>query len=452
MKNTRVALSLVGALIVLVPTLTTVQAAFGPVTQNVSGAADGWHPELEVSGTPLGRSVAGQTTPVNTTENIHVFNNAYYPFDEGLTGDEAAAAVDSNIKYAAEHYGVNLVSWYNLLAHPDLITRFHQYNAATMVVMDYSSFSCAVEADDWYDDLDQNHDEWFLKDSDGNRIRWDGWPDHWFMDIGNPEYQDYWVGHMIAKARDVAAGEDVWDAVEFGNVHTSMFGGVERNTTYATDADYEEAAFGHLTNAHERFHLAGIPILINLSPSPSVYSYTEWAQLAEGVKIEHFVSTWTGYHSTAMWELQVGGLEEIGRAGRISDVYPKFRDNDYQARIYGLASYLVGKQGPHDFFYYQIQDRWTWWPPLGFPEWETRIGHPIGDRYKAQGVWQRSYSKGKVLANPSSDEYVIDLGGAHQTLSGAIVTSLVLGEHEGAILLLPPIRVPFRALLPTVMR
>jgi alpha-glucosidase (family GH31 glycosyl hydrolase) len=59
----------------------------------------------------------------------------------------------------------------------------------------------------------QNHDEWFLKGSDGNRINWDDFPDHWFMDIGNPEYQDYWVAHMIAKAQDVPAGEDGWDGV-----------------------------------------------------------------------------------------------------------------------------------------------------------------------------------------------------------------------------------------------
>jgi len=429
----RIALSLVGVLVVLVPTLTTAQAAPDPVSRSDS-------------------SVGQEARPVDTSEDVHLFNNAYYPFDEELEGDEADAAVDRNVKHAAEHYDVNLVSWFNLSAYPYLITRFHQYNAAVMVVMDYSSFSCVVEADDWYNDLDQNHDEWFLKDSDGNRIRWDAWPDHWFMDIGNPEYQDYWVGHMVAKAQDVVAGEDGWDAVHLGNAHTSMFGGVERNTTYATDAEYEEAAYGHLTNAHVQFQLVGIPIIIQLAPSPSVYSYTEWAQMAEGVKIEHFVSSWTGYHSADIWERQVSGLEEIGRAARISVVYPKFRYDDYQARIYGLASYLMGKEGLHDFFYYQIEGRWAWWPPLWFPEWETRIGHPIGARYKAQGVWQRSYSKGKVLANPSSDAYVVDLGGAYQTLGGAIVTSLVLGKHEGAILLLPPFRVPFRALLPIVVR
>ena len=450
MKNKRVALPLVGALIVLIPALTTVQAAFGPVAQNVSGAVAEWHPDQEVRGSPTSNSIGQETRPVNTSENVHVFNNAYFAFDEGLAGDEADAAVDRNVKYAAEHYGVTLVSWYNLQAYPYLITRFHQYNAATMVVMDYSSFSCVVEADDWYDDLDQNHDEWFLKDSDGNRIRWDAWPDHWFIDIGNPGYQDYWVGHMIAKAQDVIAGEDGWDGVYMNNVHTAMFGGVERNTTYVTDAEYERAQYTYLAHVHSLFHVAGIPILINLAPSPSVYSTTEWAQLTEGVKIQHFVSSWSGYQNAEAWEQQVGALEEIGRAGRISTVYPDFRDDNMQARLYGLASYLLGKQGPHDFFYYAIHP--ASWPPIWFPEWETRIGHPIGDRYKAQGVWQRSYSKGKVLANPSSDAYVIDLGGAHQTISGAIVTSLLLGAHEGAILLLPPFRVPFRALLPIVVR
>lgn len=445
-KKKQANMSLGWALMILVLAVIIIQE--GCASQGPNAGISELHSEPEGAHSLPTNSTAEQTKPVTTSEDIHLFCNAYYPFDENLSGDEALAAVDRNVRYAAEHYDVNLVSWYNLHFYPDLITRFHRYNAYTMVLMEYGSFSCLREMDDWYDDADQNHPEWFLEDSEGNRINWDGWPDHWFMDIGNPDYQDYWVAHMIAKAQDVPASEDGWDGVYIDNVFTAMFGGLESNTTYVTDAAYEQAAHSYLANAYAQFQRAGIPILINLGPVPSVYSYADWASLTDGIKIEHFVSSWAGYHNSETWERQVSGLEEIGRAGKISTVYPKFIDDNLQARIYGLASYLLGRQGPHDFFYYQIQDTYTWFPPLWFTEWETAIGYPIRDRYKDQGVWQRDYSRGKVLVNPTSGIHVVDLGRTYQRLDGVAVSRIVLREHEGAMLLL----LPPRAFLPNIMR
>lgn len=378
--------------------------------------------------------------PPDTSEGVHLFNNAYYPFDEEVTTPAARATMERNVRYAAEHYGVNIVLQYNVRAYPDLITTFHRYNPSTMVFMNETAFCCVHDVfDAWYADVDQNHDEWFLKDSSGERIGWAQGPgQYWFMDVGNPEYQAFWMARVLEFVTDMPPDQDGWDGVYIDTVFAARFAGLERNATYVTDAAYEQAAYDFLARIHDRFQAEGLPILINLWPALTVHSYTEWATLTEGIKIEHFVSTWSsGYLDPDTWERQVSGLEEIGRAGIIATVYPKFRDNSAQARIYGLASFLLGRQGTHDFFYYQFPNDFTFFPPLWFEEWEVPIGHPLGDRYQEQGVWQRDYSNGRVLVNPTAETYTVVLPAPFATLDGDIVSSVTLGANEAAILLLP---------------
>ena len=44
----------------------------------------------------------------------------------------------------------------------------------------------------------QSHPTWFLKDAAGQRIEWQGWPNHWMMDIGLPAYQARWLANVEA--------------------------------------------------------------------------------------------------------------------------------------------------------------------------------------------------------------------------------------------------------------
>jgi len=64
------------------------------------------------------------------------------------------------------------------------------------------------------------------------------------------------------------------------------------------------------------------------------------------------------------------------------------------------------------------------------------IGSPTGTRYKQDNLWQRNYTDGKVLVNPTYNSYTASLDKKYKKLDGAVVTSVTLKGHEGIILLL----------------
>jgi len=379
------------------------------------------------------------SSSAGVVDSICLFNNAYYNFDDWLIGAAAYEAVDRNVRFSAEHYDLNIVPLYNLRNYPNLITLFHQYNPQTQLFMNYASFCCMRDYHAWFDDVMNNHPDWILSDLRGNFLIWDDNPlATWFMDIGNPAYQDYWIAHVLEAAQAGSSAEDGWDGIYIDNVQISFWSQLANNTLYPSEEAYEEAAYRFLSRISAAFQSRGIPILINLwlRPEP-IHPFAEWLSLVDGVKIEHFVSTWsTGFHDEATWERQVSYLEAIGRAGRIATVYPKFADDNLQARYYGLASFLLGQQGTASYFYYQIGNDYQFTPPLWFDEWALNVGSPLGDRYLAQGVWQRDYTNAKVLVNPSATQtFAIQIEEGYHIPGGQPVTAIIMAPHTGAILL-----------------
>jgi len=96
--------------------------------------------------------------------------------------------------------------------------------------------------------------------------------------------------------------------------------------------------------------------------------------------------------------------------------------------------FLLGANN-NSFFYYSNTKRYQ--GVIYFPEWDIDIGSPIEDYHARAGtpLYEREYSKGLVLINPSSESVQINLGGEYKNLDGNIVETLTLGSHEGKILL-----------------
>lgn len=77
---------------------------------------------------------------------------------------------------------------------------------------------------------------------------------------------------------------------------------------------------------------------------------------------------------------------------------------------------------------------------ITFPEYRARIGHPTGPMVHAQGVWQRPYSGGLVLVNPSDATATVGLpAGRWSDLEGdAAGTSVTLTRQTAQVLLAGP--------------
>jgi hypothetical protein len=98
---------------------------------------------------------------------------------------------------------------------------------------------------------------------------------------------------------------------------------------------------------------------------------------------------------------------------------------------YALASFLMGTRGRSAFFFSTgfAQSRTT---PCSVCK--TKVGTPNAPYAKVGGVYQRPFSNGRVLVNPTGVTVTVRLGGTYYTLSHQPVTSITLTPNTGAVL------------------
>ncbi len=98
---------------------------------------------------------------------------------------------------------------------------------------------------------------------------------------------------------------------------------------------------------------------------------------------------------------------------------------------FALASFLLGDDGRHRFTFSYGRGQNALTPqPLN----ETRLGQPLGRYANIDGAYQRSFTKGRVLVNPTDATVTVALGGTYTTPAGVRVSSVTLAPHTGSIL------------------
>jgi hypothetical protein len=72
-----------------------------------------------------------------------------------------------------------------------------------------------------------------------------------------------------------------------------------------------------------------------------------------------------------------------------------------------------------------------------FPEYKIVIGKPTGDKFQAQGIWERTYAKGLTLVNPSNSSETVSLPAGHwfDVDGNRVGSSVTLGQQTGLVLL-----------------
>jgi hypothetical protein len=98
---------------------------------------------------------------------------------------------------------------------------------------------------------------------------------------------------------------------------------------------------------------------------------------------------------------------------------------------YALASFLMGTQGRSAFFFstgFKVS-RTT---PCALCQ--TNVGAPLGAYSKVGGVYQRAFSGGRALVNPTGAVVTVNLGASYYTLSRQVVTSITMKPNTGAVL------------------
>jgi len=141
------------------------------------------------------------------------------------------------------------------------------------------------------------------------------------------------------------------------------------------------------------------------------------------------------YPRESVWQQNVDMIADAGSLGGSVLAVTKVWTNGTKAQKdawyeFTLASFLLGSDG-HSYlsFTYAPGDATVVYP------WSAlNLGSPSGRYAKVNNVYQRSFSSGRVLVNPTPSTFTVKLGGTFHTLDGTVVTSVTLKANSAEIL------------------
>jgi len=280
--------------------------------------------------------------------------------------------------------------------------------------------------DDWAT-VDAN-EAWFLHTALGDRIQntGSGW---WLMDAGNVDWQAHFVDHANTTYLNTAA----YDGLFADDVHDEYpdWWTLSGEVQAADKASWHADVLGMLQYIQANL-LGGKELLINTDES-GTYDYIG---VADAMMIEGAVhpesADSSSFNSTAYTMAQIDDLAYVagslnkkvyfqsGTSSAITDAMVK----------YCFAGMLLGCDGTYTYF--------------GFNDWEdsetgynalmaTALGSPAGAYALSSNVYQRTFTGGKVLFNPSVNEYIVALGTTYYLSDNTAVTSVTLAAHTAEI-------------------
>jgi Hypothetical glycosyl hydrolase family 15 len=276
---------------------------------------------------------------------------------------------------------------------------------------------------------------WLLKDASGNFLVSRVYTNNYAADIGSPAYQQAWIANVEAylAARPGIDGVFI-DSVLYDP--KADFGTYPAK--YPTTSAYSAAEVSFVQAVYAALHANGYYVALNAGAYKSgdplynagtstVSWWTELGPYADGLMDEYYAQAPNRAlrASGAAWYQQWDGWQRlIGVAQSLGDDFLGLEYNgatDTAAMTYGKASFLLEWNGGGSVFMYN--DGST--DPTN-SAWTAGIGTPTAQKEQVGVGWERAYSGGTVLVNPSasvSQTFTVD--GTSYTLAPTTARILV---------------------------
>jgi hypothetical protein len=280
---------------------------------------------------------------------------------------------------------------------------------------------------------EQSHPEWFLRDSRGGRVEWQGYDGHWWMDVGSPSYQAAW----LAAVQDEAL-RNGWDGVFVDNAMADpqWYLGGRTLARYPGASAYAAATKSFLAAVGPTLMARGLIVLPNISDA-SQEVWADWIHFTSGGLKEH----WMKYPAAGSWFTDWGFnymqalLDATEAQGKIFIGVTASTADDVHSMRYARASFLVGWDGGRSALAYTAGkgiDPWS-------DEWTSDVGRPAAARVKiGSSAYRRDYTGGTALVNTSETaEQTFELARSYLTPDGVPVTSITVQPRSGIVLRLP---------------
>jgi hypothetical protein len=279
--------------------------------------------------------------------------------------------------------------------------------------------NAAYEVGD-FEDIWNNHEDWFLLDEGGERMigtptyisQAYGTRDWYLMDPGAAGWRDFFVGRLSNLIT-----EHDWRHVYLDNIELSLAKRLrEGNGTvpgrYPTDAAWAAATRDfaeHVRRELQQRH-PGVKVFANLIEIPTRDS-AEWHRtmaVLDGGMEEAWGAGWTddAFFSPSDWLDDVRRIERSQAEGKDVWVVAQGSQGQSARQNFLYASYLLANQGNAYFRYAhsrQYDEAWH------FDNYRLQLGQPTGERLRDGRQWTRDFEFGSVTVDPSAHTATIEV-------------------------------------------
>ena len=354
---------------------------------------------------------------------VNYSTNSFNPFVEA----------PRNRAWIAHGFRSNLIADYRA-ANPSIVSAVYKETIYTDAGNSRAGSDPSNPGGVSYSDANADHPEWFLTDSTGARIAYSGYSSYTLMDIGDPGYQAAWAQNVIAQAT-----RDGWDTVFADDLGLALYSTSAKPVKYPDATAWQGAVRSFLQGVYPKLRAAGVRLVVNMVSGvtyPTVRR--EMLQWVDGTMEEGWMRPnvdRTAPLATAAWPKQLAVAQDHEAAGKLFLAELPAAGSDTQAIRYGLASLLLVAGGRSSF---DVSGSPSHTTEQWFPEFDTAraLGAPAGAYATlASGVRRRDFASGVVLANPTTSEQTVALGGSYSGSGLSGVSSVTLGPTSGLVLL-----------------
>jgi hypothetical protein len=327
----------------------------------------------------------------------------------------------------------------------------HQLNPSLKILAYINGLVVVKNSPDW-DYITVNHPEWFLLDSKGNRINERWWPDNYLMDPRSEGWKQFRAGQLLELVNLYGNDGIFLDVitswlVEGTYIYYSGRPVNPRTSAPYTNNEWRQDNYDYLGYMKQALGPAKLLIFNGISNGSLYQKHNSKPFLdnADGTMEEGFLrnggDTIDFNKKEIDWKKDVDAVAEIADAGKTclvtTVIYAGVQATDSQIKTvhrYGFSSYLLA-EGPNTYYDFRR------WPMTALsrpydPLWSTPIGTPLAPYYKAGNIYQRDFTGGKVLVNPTDTgaTYVLGLSKPYRNLDGQLVLMVSLAPKTGTIL------------------
>lgn len=272
------------------------------------------------------------------------------------------------------------------------------------------------------------HPGWLLSAAGtGQPLQFNGYPQTFETDYGNPDYQRQWIRNVVADVRGHG-----WDGVDVDNALTraDAYGVAAK---YPTDAAVQAATYAALREIGPALHRVGVASVFNVGYATAFPElWQRWLRPVDGLEQEFYLSYSTRPNAVgAAWD----AYEDEVSSCTAQHKSCWFHSGSYsaavtsQTRLYALASYLLATDGQQ---FLAVGDMMS-----GSLGPRLTLGGRLSAMYQVGAGWRRYFAQGIAVVNPSTSTLVVSLDGTYVNSAGRPVNTVTLGPASGAVLRAP---------------